>query len=153
MPTHPADLYGELDKTTVTYVLDMGRPFEDLRQVAAQLAGVLLLAAARSKFATPQHPVLGIASVSFERAMESIQSATVPARAQHHHVHMLKSARLIGDALASCKSTGALSAELDFLLSILREAWDELRSAAAALPGFEVVAFDRACCAEHVRLS
>jgi hypothetical protein len=151
MRIHPASLSSELDDTTVSYVQNVGPPFEDLRQVAAQLAGILLLAAAGSKFATPQHPVLGLADASYERAMDSIRSAAVPQRAAHHHFHLMKSGRLIGNALASCKSNGVLATDQDLILSSLREAWDQLRMAAGALPGFEIVAFDRACCAEHVR--
>lgn len=153
MQAYPVNSSCELDEATITYVLDMGVPFESLRRAAALLSGMLLLAAAGSKYATPQHPILEMAHASLERAMESIQSVTVPARAAHHHFHMLKSARLIGNALASCKLNGALATDLDLVLSILREAWDDLRSAAAALPGFEIIAFDRACCAEHIRIS
>lgn len=153
MRAYPVNLSRELDEPTVTYVLDMGIPFEDLRRVAAQLSGMLLLAAAGSKYATPQHPVFGMAHASVERAMESIQSVTVTARAEHHHFHMLKSLRLIRSALVSCTSNGALAADLDLILSVLKDAWDHLRLAAAALPGFEVIAFDRACCAEHIRMA
>lgn len=143
----------ELDVTTVSYVLDMRLPFEDLRQVAAQLAGILLLAAAGSKLATLKHPMFGVASTSYERAMDSIRSVTVPQRARHHHHHLMKSARLIGNALTFCRSSGALKADLDLILSSLREAWNQLKLAAAALPGFEIVAFDQACCAEHAQIA
>jgi hypothetical protein len=153
MRTFPINPGSELDVTTVSYLLDMRSPFEDLRQVAAQLAGILLLAAAGSRLATLQHPMFGVASASYERAMDSIQSVTVPQRARHHHHHLMKSARLIGNALASCKSNIALTTDLDLILSSLREAWDQLKLAAAALPGFEIVAFDQACCAEHVRIA
>lgn len=153
MRAHPVNPASELDATTVSYVLDMGPPFEDLRRVAAQLAGILLLATAGSKLATPRNPLFGAASASYERAMDSIRSVTVPQRAKHHHHHLMKSAGLIGNAMASCRTSGALAVDLDLVLSLLREAWDQLRLAAAALPGFEIVAFDRACCAEHARMA
>lgn len=153
MRTYPVNPGSELDATTVSYVLDMGPPFEDLRQVAAQLAGILLLAAAGSKLATSRHPLFGVANASYERAMDSIRSVTVPQRAKHHHHHLMKSAGLIGNAMASCRTNGALAVDLDLMLLSLREAWDQLRLATAALPGFEIVAFDRACCAEHVRMA
>jgi hypothetical protein len=153
MRTYPVNPGSELDAPAVSYVLDMGPPFEDLRQVAAQLAGILLLAAAGSKLATPRHPLFEVANASYERAMDSIRSVTVPQRAKHHHHHLLESARLIGNAIASCRTNGALAVDLDLMLSSLREAWDQLRLAAAALPGFEIVAFDRACCVEHIRMA
>lgn len=153
MRTHPTNLRGELDDATVAYVLDMGRPFEDLRHVAAQLAGVLFLIAAGSKRATLQHTVLELAGASFERAMEGIKSVAVPARAAHHHSHLREAARLLGATLASCNRNGMLAADMDLIFSSLSEAWDQLSAAAAALPGFEIVAFGQACCAEHVRLA
>ena len=48
----------KIDDETVAYILKAQKYFEDLRQVAAQLAGLLALAAAGGKSATPDHPML-----------------------------------------------------------------------------------------------
>ena len=47
-----------LDDRTTAYILETRRPFEDLRQVASQLAGLLVLAASGAKSAAPDHPML-----------------------------------------------------------------------------------------------
>ncbi|ANW00140.1 hypothetical protein LMTR13_08040 [Bradyrhizobium icense] len=143
----------ELDDVVVSYGLGMASPFEDLRQVATQLAGVLLLATAGSRAAAWGHPMLRLAEDMHQGAMERIRSATVPRGAAHHHYHLVKAGSLIGDALRSCKAARVLAADVDPALSSLRDGWEQLRLTAAALPGFEVIAFDRACCAEHVRMA
>ncbi len=47
-----------VDDATATYIVENQRCFEDFKQVASQLAGLLVLAAAGSKEATPDHPML-----------------------------------------------------------------------------------------------
>ena len=51
-----ANAQANIDNETVAYILVARKHFEDLRQVAAQLAGLLVLAAAGGKSATPDHP-------------------------------------------------------------------------------------------------
>ena len=50
-----------IDEATATYILENQRCFEDLKQVASQLAGLLVLAASGSKEAVPDHPMLDAA--------------------------------------------------------------------------------------------
>src|SRR5436190_8174674 len=45
-----------IDDRTASYVIEVHPHFEDLRHAAAQLAGVLVLAASGSKEASPHHP-------------------------------------------------------------------------------------------------
>ena len=140
----------EMAEAVAVYGLEMAPPFEDLRLVATQLAGVLLLVAAGSRAAAWGHPALHLAEDTYQLAMERIRVATVPRAAAHHHHHLVKAGGLIGDALSSCRSARLLASDIDPALSSLKEGWEQLRWTAAALPGFEIVAFDRACCAEHV---
>ncbi len=142
----------ELDDVVAAYGVKMAPPFEDLRQVATQLAGVLLLATTGSRAAQRGHPMLRVAEEMFQGAMEQIRSATVPPGAAHHHHHLVEAGSRIGNALQSCMAAPLLSASVDPALSYLRDGWEQLRFTAAALPGFEIIAFDRACCAEHVRM-
>lgn len=146
-------LRAEPDEAVASYGLEMSRPFEDLRQVAAQLAGVLLLVTAGSRAAAWGHPALPLAEDMYQLAMDRIRSATVPKGAAHHHHHLVKAGMLIGDALKSCKSARLLGTDVDSALSSLKKGWEQLQWTAAAVPGFEAVAFDRACCAEHIGMT
>ena len=89
MPTAEA-LSHVVDDATVVYILETRRYFEDLRQVASQLAGLLVLAAAN---------------------------------------------RLT---------------DVDPVLIPLRAGYAALQEAANALPGFELISFERACCGIHL---
>src|ERR1700687_1577044 len=76
------EAHSHLDDETVAYVLAARKHFEDLRQVAGQLGGLLVLAAAGAKSVTPHHPMLEAAERLYESASEDIRGmhATVRAR-------------------------------------------------------------------------
>ncbi|HTW67722.1 MAG TPA: hypothetical protein VME17_24060 [Bryobacteraceae bacterium] len=131
-----------LDDATARYVLESQRCFEDLKQVASQLAGLLVLAAAGSKEALPDHPALESARDIFREANDALRRARPTARAQKHYAHLARAAAAIGTALSQIG--GAL--DVDRILIPLRAGYTELEHAADSLPGFEKVAYERACC-------
>jgi hypothetical protein len=133
---------GALDDDTAAYILETRRSFEDLRQVAAQLAGLLVLAAAGSKSAGPHHPMLDAAEQLYQEAIEGIHCARATARAGRHHRCLLLAAAALRNALSAARS----SLEIDPVLIPLRAAYDQLQRASNELPGFEMVAFDQGCC-------
>ncbi len=133
---------GMIDDATAAYIVENQRCFEDLKQVAAQLAGLLVLAAAGSKEAAPDHPLLGSARRLFREANDALQSARSTERARRHHEHLAQAAALIGVALSEA---GAIL-DVDRVLIPLRAGYTELERAADALPGFEKVSYARACC-------
>lgn len=147
-----AILAAELDDATTAYALAMHHPFEDLRQAAAQLAGVLVLAAAGSRQATPDHPMLVLARQALDQATDAIRAVTVPTRMRHHHRHMQAAANWITRALITsvAKSAAGGILDVDATLPLLRRGWQELQWTTGALPGFEIVAFEQGCCALHV---
>ncbi len=146
-----AILEAELDDATAAYALTMRQPFEDLRQAAAQLAGVLVLAAAGSRQATPDHPMLALARHALDQATDSIRAASVPPRMRHHHRHMHAAATWIARAMTTTVGKPAAGGmpDVDATLKLLRRGWQELQWTTGALPGFEIVAFDQGCCALH----
>lgn len=146
-----AILEAELDDATTAYALAMRQPFEDLRQAAAQLAGVLVLAAAGSRHATPDHPMLTLARLALDQATDAIRATAAPRRMRHHHRHMLAAANWIGRALTASVAESAAGGTLDAdaTLPLLRRGWQELQWTTGALPGFEIVAFEQGCCALH----
>jgi hypothetical protein len=142
----------EIDDTTVAYIVEHRKHFEDLRQVAAELAGLLVLAAAGSKSALPDHPMLAAAGQLFDDTCDAVRCARPTSRARQHHDHLLRASVSLGTALLEARrrfgrSSGDL--EIDPILLPLRSAYADLQQAAHALPGFEMVAFQQGCCALH----
>ena len=125
----------DIDDQTVAYILAAQTYFEDLKQVAAQLAGLLVLEAAGSK--APDHSMLVSAEQVYKNAADGLRSALVPARATAHHAHLLA---------AASRLSGALRGSGDPLV-LLEGAYAELRAASKTLPGFPMISFERGCCA------
>jgi hypothetical protein len=128
---------------TAAYILEARRPFEDLRQVASQLAGLLVLAASGSGSAGPHHPMLESAARLYAEAAEAVQRARIPPRARRHHRHLLEAVDALRRALAAARRDIAI----DPVLVPLRTAYDQLQLASQELPGFPMVAFEQGCCA------
>ncbi len=132
----------ELDSDTLAYILESRKHFEDLRQVSAQLAGLLVLAAAGSQSAGPHHPMLESAAQLYRETAEAIHRARVTIRARRHHQTLLRAAEALRKGLAAARS----SPHVDLALAPLRLAHDELQRASRELPGFPMVAFEHGCC-------
>ena len=142
----------EIDDRTVAYVVASQPVFEDLRQVAAQLAGLLVLSATGAKTAAPDHPMLVTAAQIFDQAIDALERATtsVTDHARRHHDALRKTAAALRDALAATRQElgkPPAAADLDAALVPLRHAYACLQDAAGALPGFQMVSFEQGCCA------
>jgi hypothetical protein len=142
-----------LDDQTIRYVIAIRPHFEDLRQVAAQLAGLLVLAASGASMATPEHPMLVAAQRTYDAANDGIRRIQPSPGARAHHRHLLKAAEVLGRALREMRGTAARTAasQVDRVMPALRAGYGSLQRAARALPGFELVDFDRGCCSVHAR--
>ena len=126
----------EIDDQTVAYTLVAQTCFEDLKQAASQLAGLLVMEAAGSK--APDHPMLASARQAHLKAADGLRRAQVPAQARNHHRHLTAAAARLNEALqAGCDP-----------LPMLESAYRELRAASHALPGFRMISFERGCCAK-----
>lgn len=145
-------LSGRLDDQTVAYVMATRSCFDSLRQVAAQLAGLLVLASSGGRTTVLEIPVLDLAVRTLCEARDAILSGAVPPAASHHHLHLRRAADRLGEALATTRTRSSLRDDdptVEAILKQLREGWQELHRAARALPGFQVVDFSQACCALH----
>jgi len=131
-----------VDDATAKYIVENQKCFEDLKQVASQLAGLLVLAAAGSKEAVPDHPMIDLARELYREADDAVRRARPTERARQHHEHIARAAASIGVALS--ETDGALN--VDRILVPLRAGYTDLERAADALPGFEKVSYERACC-------
>jgi hypothetical protein len=131
-----------LEEDSASYVVESLRAFEYLRQVASQLAGLLVLAGAGAQSAGPHHPMLAPAGELLREAAEMVRRARVPEGARRHHGYLLASAAALECALRAAKRGVAI----DPVLVPLRAAYEKLESASRELPGFPMVAFEQGCC-------
>lgn len=129
------------------YVLETQKCFEDLRQVAAQLAGLLVLEAAGAQSGIPEHPMLAMAEQMYGDAIDGIQRARVNERVRRHHECLLQAA----DAIRSALDAAHRRVAIDPILIPLRAAYAHLQAASSELPGFEMVSFEQGCCGISVR--
>ena len=136
----------ELDDATTAYILETRKAFEDLRQVAAQLAGLLVLEAAGAR-EVPDHPMMAAAEELYREALASVQRARVTQRSRRHHDHLVEATAALRRALSSAQQ----SRDIDPVLIPLRAAYGHLQGAGGELPGFEMVAFAHGCCAVPAR--
>jgi hypothetical protein len=134
---------GDIDDQTAAYILETRGQFEDLRQVAAQLAGFLVLQASGANGVSPDHPMLQVAAELHRGAVDGVRSTRPSARAAPHHRCLLEACADLGAALTLV----GRGAAIDSALAPLRRAFTHLRDAAGSLPGFEMVSFEHACCA------
>jgi hypothetical protein len=103
--------------------------FEDLKLVAAQLAGFLVLACsgARDPF------LLTSAELVYRNAVDSLRSSRVPER------HFVAAAAKLGAVITEMRKQRDA-------LPLLESAYTDLRAASRTIPGVQMVAFDRGCC-------
>jgi mRNA-degrading endonuclease toxin of MazEF toxin-antitoxin module len=147
-------VHDALDDFTVAYVLAARPHFENLRHVAAQLAGLLVLAATGARSAAPDHLLLHSAETLFQESIAGIRQTRTTDRALTHHRHLTQAAAAIERALTAARvRLGRPNgrADLDPILTPLRAGYTHLQHAANALPGFEMVAFDQGCCGSRVQ--
>ncbi|MCX5520795.1 hypothetical protein OSH10_20345 [Kaistia defluvii] len=141
---------GGLDDATLAYIEAAESCFEDLRQVAAQLAGLLLLAASGARSAGPHHPMLAVAADLFDSARDATLRLTPRSSlARHHHRHLRIAAENLAKTLDLLRVTPADRQAVAAPTQRLTSAWQELGHASRALPGFDLVDFSQSCCAEH----
>ncbi len=149
-PVLPAVNPDALDDATFAYITAVQLPFEQLRQAAGQIAGVLVLAVT-TKQGTAGHPMLDLADTARQAAADAVLGRQPPPRGAHHHRHLVLAVRAIAAAIdaARLNRRGSDDTGTDAVLTPLRAGYQELQWAAAVLPGFETVAFSQGCCARH----
>jgi hypothetical protein len=135
---------------TVAYVIATQPVFDDLRQVVAQLAGLLVLAATGSKDSAPDHPMLSASKLVLAKAADGVKRIAVPAadRVRLHHRELVEATAALEDAMTSAS---AWPIDVDAVMRPLRVAYAHLQHAASVLPGFRIVSFEQACCGNDDR--
>lgn len=138
----------ELDERTLAYVVDAQRPFDDLRQAIAQVSGWLVLAALHARESVADHPALVGAEALVRDSIEDVREMRTPARAHLHHDCLLRAGRALESAVREARTRRHVRTEADIqrVSSAVKTAYAHLARAAAALPGFELMSFEHACC-------
>jgi len=107
------------------------RVFEDLKLVAAQLAGFLVLASSGARI----DPLLLVSAERvYESAVDGLKTGRAPER------NLLAAAGKLGEALRQMQVSRDA-------LPLLESAYADLRAAAKTEPGLQMIAFERGCCA------
>ena len=134
------------DDRTTAYVIAAQPVFEDLRQVASQLAGLLVLAATGSKESAPDHPMLAASTQVLMQAGDGVKrvKGLVNERARAHYSGLSSAFQSLDDALSRAN---AWPLDIDAVLVPLRDAYSHLQAASRALPGFPVIEMSQGCCA------
>lgn len=139
-----------LDPKVFDYVIAAQPRFDLLRQSAAQLAGLLVLAAAGGR-CDGGHPMLACAREAFGSASDATLGIVPPSGAKHHHHHMIAVVGNMKQAFAAMPAALASRdrTSVDAAYLPLSAAFRQLQQASRCLPGFEVVDFGQGCCAGH----
>jgi hypothetical protein len=116
-----------IDDQTTFYIQHVYSAFEDLKQAASQLAGLLVL--------SRRDPELRRSAEEACRRARDILDTPVPARAKAHHRYLMDAAAKLREAIETSADP----------LPYLKEAHANLRAASHTLPGFEMVSFEHAC--------
>lgn len=132
------------------YMLEAHRHFDDLKLVASQIAGILLVVESCAGGSIMGHPMLAQAQSLFEESRDGIRSLKPDASSQHHHHHLAKASSAIATTLAALTTNRRDDSAK--ALPLLKAAWQQLVHASNALPGFEAVDLSQSCCADHVKL-
>jgi hypothetical protein len=145
----PASL--ETDARTIRYVVRARETYADLRHCSAQLASLLLLATIDRRAGLADHPMLGVVREGLAAIKDEVWSETAPPSLVAHSDHLRRAAILLSAATREAGQKSLLGDErqVDRLLALVKEAWSEMRAAALAAPGFQVVSFGQSCCAAH----
>ena len=134
-----------IDDRTAAYIIESHPIFEDLRQVAAQVAGLLILAASGSKEWVPDHPMLVSAAQVFAHSADALARGRAPVgeNARAHLRCLVDAGAALGRALSAAERWPI---DIDAVMMPLRQAYSALQRASWLLPGFQIVSFEQACC-------
>jgi hypothetical protein len=137
----------DLDESKHDYVTAIKPAFDCLRDVAAQVAGLLLLAVSGGKSAAG-HPMLPVALESHAEAADLLRAARAPSWARHQHAHLVQASATLRLALNAAKNDLRFGdvERSDAILKPLRDSYTELQWAADALPSIETVSLSQDCC-------
>ncbi|MCB8877509.1 hypothetical protein [Acidisoma silvae] len=136
-----------LDDKTLAYVIAARPAFDAMREATAQLAALFVLAAAGGRSAQ-DNPIFAMARSAQAESRDVIRSLRPSPQGAHHHHHLLACSKMLGSACDAASET-MHKGQNEKALTLLQKALRQLHFAAAALPGFEVVALNQSCCAAH----
>lgn len=142
---------GPLDDRTIRYIQVVQPIFDDLRQAACTLAGLLVLAATNARASAVEHPTFHALAEAFRLADDALRGVTPSPAARHFHYHLCCGVVQLSTTIESVFAARLPGGDLGSSLTLLQASWQNIRSASAALPGFSLVDLDDSCCAMHLK--
>jgi hypothetical protein len=145
--------FEQLDDPTVRYIQAVRPFFEDIREAACLLAGLIVMAAADSCKSAVDQPTFHALCARYDATVQGLCRLPPPPMGIHFHYHLIRSAQLLRRTIDSVLELRYQSANLANSLEHLKTSWRHLRSASIALPGFSLVELDEAYGSTHSQKS
>lgn len=139
-----------MDDACQRYVVQAKPVYSAYTDCARQLAALLILQASSVRPQLPEHPMLQALQDEVQALREALSALQPSPRAVHFHRHLLAAERALQhchDALLVLRRPHQREQALDQALLHVKTAWQHLSWAARALPGFESIDLNQACCA------
>lgn len=131
------------------YDIIVAPQFYEARDIAAQIAGFLLLGSAHRNANSLVYSAL---AERMRLCTEGLSSLLPPENARHFHHHLSAGVETLSFALATLEhGRQTIKGSVD-PLPALKHGWQEIQHAAALRPGFEVIDFKQSCCAVHTQM-
>jgi hypothetical protein len=132
--------------TTLDYVARARRPFDELRDLVCQLAGLAVLINTGTRIASElEYPIDAVMRDRFQRLRDEILALSSKGAGLHHRQHMLCAAEHMGNFLEAVRRTDVAKGGRQVPLATLKRAWTELLAASSVLPGFTVLDLRQSC--------
>lgn len=139
-----------LEIDPLRHYLGRAKPaFEAAQESAARLAGLLVTAEMQRSRHALDWESRGAGRQRLAEAQAALAELAVPERAAHFHHHLGEAAVLLDIAWRAAQDQKAGLVAAADPLPPLRAAWQQIRFASRAMPGFETVDFRNSCCAMH----
>jgi hypothetical protein len=131
---------------TLDYVARARRPFDELRDLVCQLAGLAVLINTGTRFASVvEYPTDAVMRDRFQRLRDEILALSSTGAGLHHRQHLLCAAEQMGNFLEAFSERDVAKGGRQVPLATLKRAWIELLAASSVLPGFTVVDLRQSC--------
>jgi hypothetical protein len=119
--------------------------FNDLREVAGQLATVVLFAECRL-IGAGDNPLMLTAEQRWFIAQDRSASLRPSPLSAHHHRHLVLAVARFGETIAVLRRLRPSVNGCEEALRTLSGAWREMLHTSHALPGFDTVDLSQSCC-------
>ena len=143
-PTLPSADVADVDMAAATA---LRRPYDGLRRLIGQAAGLLLLAQASHRREIVDLPAVAAARVQWEDVTTQLASLNAPRGCERHVEHLVQAARLIGACLDALEAAAAQEVmDVSLALDRVAAAYRLVQRRSVEKLGLRMVDFRQSCC-------